>query len=198
MISGSRNVEFNEQIYNLLQDFYQLHKDNLECILLGGSKISPFINTHHDTDIVVIWKTKEDRRRYLYNSRDLHKQIYAIDSNYNCLHHYLNQYIELEKWPIYAYLYSYHIAIAGSVPLFFQEFDVLQYPVKIWDSFIDIIELARNKKWFYHILTDIYLLQGNSFDLTEEQIENINIVHDQQDQEKIEELYQWALQQLQE
>lgn len=193
-------IILKDEITDLLLNFWENHKSNLIAILLGGSSVSPFINNPHDIDIIIIWKTSADRRDNLPESKQLYKKIHQIDIKCNCLQHYMEQYNDVFKniWTVYAYLYQYHCIIAGEPFVILNNFNILLHPDKAIETILYVKELMHNKKWFYHVLTTLYILENNSYELTTQQIQNINIVHDQQDQEKIEELYQWALQQIQE
>ena len=60
------------------------------------------------------------------------------------------------------------------------------------ESFLHQMERNANgrTKRLYHILCGIYMIENNSYELTEEQIKNVNIAHDKTD--GWEELYEWA------
>ena len=54
----------------------------------------------------------------------------------------------------------------------------------------------RRGKRLYHALIGIYFIDNNAYDLTEEQIKNVNIAHDMK--EGFEDLWEWAKQRLEE
>ena len=188
-----------DEAYQFLLNFYEQYQEDLEAIILGGSALLPYLSNYHDIDIIFIWKDYSKRSNNLRACIEFNKSFKQMNIKYSCLNWFLDQYEEAfdEHWPVYSYLFNQHQLIAGNKVPLWQEFDILKYPEKIWDTIENQINRAHNKKWFYHILTVLYILWNQSYELTEEQIININIVHDQQDQEKIEELYQWALQQIQ-
>lgn len=190
----------DSQAEQFILDFYSQHQEDLEAIIFGGSANLPYINNPHDIDIIFIWKDFNHRKANLSACVQFNRNFKKYNIKYSCLNWFLAKYEEAfkEHWPVYAYLLNnYELVIGTRVPIL-EQFDILKYQNKAWDSFIDLMPRARERKWFYHILTTLYILWNQSYELTEEQKENIRIVHDQQDQEKIEELYQWALQQTQE
>ncbi len=188
----------DSDVKELLIEFYNNHSEDLISIWVGGSAILPYISSPHDIDIILIWKNLERRKIHLRECVQLHRQL--KDTQYSCLNWYVEQYETAfkDKWPVYAYLFDLCNLIIGNDFEIWHKFKILEYQYMAWQTIVDLIENAHNKKWFYHILTTLYILWNQSYELTNEQIENIVVVHDQQDQEKIEELYQWALQQIQE
>lgn len=58
------------------------------------------------------------------------------------------------------------------------------------EIFLHQVERFGRTKRLYHILCGIYMIENNSYELTEEQIKNVNIAHDKAD--GWEELYEWA------
>ena len=51
---------------------------------------------------------------------------------------------------------------------------------------MDILKILDNKynhKYFYHIYTSLCILKHNSFELTKEEINNINILHDRKEED---------------
>jgi hypothetical protein len=190
----------DDQIKTILINFFHQNEEELQCIWIGGSFSVPYITNPHDVDIILVWKHRYYDRERIKKCRTLSRQIHDLDGSYQIIFRYNEKYDEsfIDHWPIYAYLYKYRQNLIGTLYPVIDQFDILQYEERMWKTLIQWKEKQHSKKGLYHILTTLYILLNQSYDLTEEQITNINIAHDQQDLEKIKILYQWALQQIEE
>lgn len=102
----------------------------------------------------------------------------------------------------YAYEFNSHfyINLYGDAENYLGRFDILGKDKEDYlanlkydttsESFLHQVERFGRTKRLYHILCGIYMIENNSYELTEEQIKNVNIAHDKTD--GWEELYEWA------
>ena len=183
------------EIKEKLQPLYDVVKNYCIGIVLIGSYVLPWIRNKHDIDVLVIFK---DNMKYdlltCYSEnialiRELQAQgITPLIRDFDRL---LNQ----ER--CYVYENNFCIKLFESEP-FNTSFDIFnkRYVNILKANFEYVSNEYQDKnqipKFLYHILTGIYMIQNNSYELTEEQIENINIVHDMEDTEMIGELFNYC------
>lgn len=196
MISG-RSVRLNSDIEQLLINFFNQHQPNIIGIFLGGSATSPYIENPHDYDIFIVWANPEERNNAIPDIKILQQQRDEIDSAYRFINRHIHEYENHNKrhWLIYNYLFPYNQLIIGETP-YTVFIDILTEWNSIYPELVHSIKRAHYQKWFYHILTTLYIWKNQSYELTPEQLTNVQIVHDQSNSQKIEELYQWALEEL--
>lgn len=185
-----------DEIKELIKPLYELTKDYCEGMILTGSIILPWINNYHDIDIVSLCKTKEDRGNlvsiYVENKELMKsyysKGIYPLTCDYELF---------LNPNKPYAYERKYGVILYAKNN-FDISFDIFNdnYLNILKEGFKCVKKEYEDKgifpKWFYHIITGAYLLENKSYNLTEEQIQNINIVHDAIEQEKIKVLFDFV------
>ena len=213
----------NEQVLEIIQQFYKKKKKNIAFIFLGGSGCLPYISNAHDVDVLVVYKsgvTNEERHSYSEQIKTLKKSLQEVDSNVSIIKQYLGclkeWYNEIEdseekdvpvvnSVPAYIYQAPHFQILCGEDSVGFGQFSVLnnkpryiqvlknRFPRQNPEVYSD---LPFPPKSFYHVLTGLYIILNDSEELTSEQIENINIVHDGENREKITELYNWAEEEL--
>ena len=197
-----------------LIQFYNEHKNDIEYIIIGGSSSLSYINNIHDIDVFVTFKDRDnidEKKQYLL---DFQKELRQLDDRIMIISHFLavdkhwydeSVFVpkELEaraKLPAYAYLFRYDKFVCGNDNIDKKNIDILNEPTR--GRYIESLKRcslrvknyyeSRKKysKSIYHLLTGIYILQNNSYDLTKEQIANINLVHDK---ECTQELYDFVI-----
>ena len=194
------------EIIRLIQDFYSIREDEIECIFLGGSACLPYIDTPHDYDIYIVYKDYCEEECYLRFFKKEREELQALIQEYEpdavvipqykvCLQNWLGEEIDVpirleqrSKLPTYAYLCPHFDIIIGSDTIGIKNFNVLSNDNN--QRFIDALQGYKQKlindtqrfgyipKYIYHLLTGIYMLKNNSYELTQEQIANINLAHD--------------------
>ena len=167
----------NEQ----LQELYNYLQPYCRAIYLGGSRVDKVIDNPHDVDYIFFF-----RHDLEWSCADMH---YALDQ-YKKVHPEIKDDLtqfrsdSREQHIYWSYLNKLMILVAGE-PINFQ-FDIIdQYR----DIYIDILKKAaasysnpeRNQKRWYHLLRGYYILQNHSYAVTDEQKEQINILHDLSD-----------------
>lgn len=194
----------NKLIKEKLINYYNENKDMLESIIIGGSSNLSYINNAHDIDIYVTFITRENVRDKMNSLLKLQQEVKAIEDKIMILPHFLEvtQHWYDETSPIsealsrraelpgYAYIFRYDGILCGEDTVGIKNIDVLTEPtrsryIKSLKKYVARVkEVFNDRGWYeksiYHLLTGIYILQNNSYDLTEEQIANINLAHDKQ------------------
>lgn len=95
---------------------------------------------------------------------------------------------------IFEYQTQFRVLVYGTYQ---PSMNILEIPEKYKYTLVKTalgVPYTPNQKMWYHILTGIYMLENNSYELTSEQENNIRICHDR---EMSLELYDWIQHQLQ-
>ena len=138
-----------------------------------GSGVNPYINNPHDTDYIVFLSDTEfdsfNQRKY--NDGHLMKRQ-------------LSTYGDVVK--VWSYLWGYMQLVEGKavqLPNFFDKKDKWLAVAKSYlycngkrKSPLD--QNGKQRKSFYHLLMGLYILDNNSFELTTEQANNVQLAHD--------------------
>ena len=168
----------------MVQDFIELIKPYCLSIEETGSKVNPYIRNKHDTDLIAIVADEEEKSNIialthynLQNKRQLREN--KIDIKIKIKEDNLSN-------TIFAYMSHFIQPIEGYEKL------TIEVPINellIKQNIINYIQYLKEKelnfykqKSFYHIYTSICIMKHNSYDLTEEEINNINILHDREEE----------------
>lgn len=139
----------------------------------SGSGINPYINNPHDVDYVVFLADDEfyNFNQTKYNDGHL---IKAKLSTYG------------DKVSVWSYLWGYMQLVEGEavqLPNFFDKKDEWIVVAKKYlyhrgkrKSHLD--QNKKQRKSFYHLLMGLYVLENNSYKLTPEQANNVQLAHD--------------------
>lgn len=201
------NREKLNEILDLIDSYY-------ECCYLGGSRTLPFITNPHDYDIFVVCPTEEDKQKAMKLFRSTYDNS-KLRADYDFDIHFITEAVHLSKREncfTYTYLWLTQEAIKNKTNL-----DLIKKNVQdILDDESNIINLYKekislenpeeinykHKRWYYIYIT-LCILKNKSFDFTEEQIHNINVLHDRDEdclQERmcliddlIEEVQEWQI-----
>lgn len=187
----------------ILKNIFSTIENHCAAIYLGGSRVDPVIDNAHDYDCICFAKPSHYHDLAVSlkkvgfkpeiageeKSQSTLKQAYQrnnIDLNLDLLDiSQMRSYtFNIIDW--FAYLDHYMIKFIGE--------DVCPKPdllgadkaAYLKDLKLKAVELSskdwsehpsRNKRW-YHILRGVYILLNNSYEVTEEQKREINILHD--------------------
>lgn len=141
------------------------------CVAIYETGSSVILPSHHDTDLLLVFKTKQDMLngiRYAphYTGYDLH---FAHMNNIN-------------KVFVGAYVYPYMVRRCGRSVEF--NYNILEnkeeYMNCLSKSFEICDKIKTTKKW-YHIVIGYYILLNNSYDLTSVQKEMAYLVYKNQE-----------------
>lgn len=189
----NKNKDKILELLNILKDY------DFKIRFTGSSFLS-FINHPTDEDIILIFNNEEDK----ISAKNLFKSTYDIkelrklklDFHFSTLEFEIKDLKGL-PFPYLAFLshdvYDKDLNYIESIGLEVDEF--LKYKTIYKEVFLERINmwldrLKENKiddkyffklKLFYQIYTTLCFLNNKSFNLTEEQIENINILHDREE-----------------
>lgn len=197
-----------EQILTILQSIYDKLEGHVKTIFLSGSSTCSYIKHPHDIDIFIYMR---DRTSILKCARQVETElkqikteipsaavIFSVQDRYEILFNgdFEEKFNEHpNRYGFLCYLYEFPLiqVLVGEDEDNLRDVNIFKQKEKV----IVALKYFMNKnkesnKFLYHILTTLYILQNNSYELTEEQINNINIAHDEEDKESIAALYQWA------
>lgn len=178
-----------EVIKNKAKHIYETFQPLIKAIYLGGSGVSGFINNPHDVDFITFTDSKENLIKlniFLKRYKKLHPDLF--EDNECWVQIRLMNHTKLTYW---SYLYSNMQLLIGEPNSF--SFD----PINNIDTKNQYIKYLKehymyhiNKKRIYHFYRGYLLVTKGTYDLTEEEIENLNMLHDQkpEDYEKIQKL----------
>lgn len=193
-------MELDKNLLKKINELWDYLHEKYNCIsiFIAGSYLLPYIKNKHDIDLFVTFDTSFKLRdirsdEYVIKIRDEIKQKY----NAMLMIRYHDT-INVRDTFMISYTSPYYAknALFGTNNLI--EYDVLSNKIKYIKEFYSYLDYYDSLnpdtdlylyKRLYHIITGMYMFQNNSYDLTEEQIKNINIIHDCQDKDKILELY---------
>jgi len=174
-------IEIDENIKKLAEDVFKYLQPFCISIYLGGSRVEGYIRNPHDIDFICFSNKPVDMchiRRYLY----FYAKNHDIPSNCDFIQVRTKQ---NEEHAYGSFINSKMIKLVGEDIDF--EFDVID---KDRQEYIEILKSTiynlnhnkvRNQKRWYQVLRGYYILQNNSYDLTDEQIDVINMIHDQEE-----------------
>jgi len=161
-----------EELFNYLQP---------ECvaIYLGGSSCNKYIEHPKDTDYICIAKSPFEalrikRKLYLY----FHGKVYEEKGN-----DFLQvRNIQQEEHSYGSYINKMMIKLIGEDIEF--KFDVIadnrnEYIDILKGTIVKLNEGKLNKKRWYQVYMGISILQNNSYELNDEQVRKLNILHDE-------------------
>ena len=166
----------------LSKDILDQYKPWLVSIARTGSSSLPWIYNPRDIDYMfyVTDNTLGERMAELYKQKPS-KECWLIDV------------IGTGRMKLAAYQYRFAVPVYGED---FPTYDVLEH---IPEYKRMLVKHGLNQdfdplhKFWYHILTGIYLIQNNSYELTEEQAQNVRLCHGKQ---MTRELYEYIQAQL--
>ena len=133
------------------------------AIYTTGSSL--ILKKPNDKDVVYFYPTKEEKIEAL--------RTYRHDSEYDV-------HFAVAKTCVFLGCYIYHfMELIEGEDLHLNEFSIFDHK----EEYIALLKKAVNiynrksKKW-YQILTAVYMFENNSYDLTEEQLKDIQQAHD--------------------
>lgn len=181
----------DEKIIQRLADFWALVKDYAFCLKITGSYLNPYIKVRHDIDIICVFETVEQRAAYIkycLNNKEVMKIKNELkeEANLTILMNLKNSFwTDINSWKygsenqiLFGQETNYNKPILENKEAYLQMAnDSIEWRI------IHYEETGHVIKTLYHILTGLYIIKNNSYELTEEQIQRINDIHDQVSQE---------------
>ena len=138
-----------------------------------GSGVNPYINNPHDIDYIVLLSDSEFDSFTQTKYADGHLMKRQLSTYGN----------DVKVW---SYLWGYMQLVEGEavqLPNFFDKKDEWMADAKTYlyydgqrKSHLD--QNNKQRKSFYHLLMGLYIFENNSFELTPEQANNVQLAHD--------------------
>ena len=172
---------------------YSLINEHCEAIYFGGSRVDPVIDNAKDFDFICF--AKQYKRTILRNllnklgcrtagSIKINAKKLSSTVEYQHDHEDFSQirHYPYNKITWFSYLDTLMVKIVGKDVC--PKTDIINTHRKEFLADLRekadwlITDLMKNKKRWYHILRGVYILINNSYEVTEEQHKEINILHD--------------------
>lgn len=156
-----------QQVYDYLQP-------ECKAIYLGGSVVESYIAEPHDIDIICFAKDEMSRLRMLtklIRYQHANADLFALAEDWEQTRSIAN-----EEHAYGSYIYHDMELLAGE-PVNFK-FDILGND---YNNYIDILKTSvkniTNIKRFYQLYRGALIVSKNSYDLTAEEINELNLLH---------------------
>ena len=127
-----------------------------------GSSVNPYIKNPSDIDYVRVLDIGEQSP----TKKECNTKTYEVHENE----------VELWRWN-----YKYMIAIEGDPQTFTSFFELRDRYIARLKKFLfykDKRKDYKDSKLYYYCLQGLYILENNSYDLTAEQANNVQLAHD--------------------
>ena len=189
-------MQLSQEILDKIKIIYDAIKEHCNWIYVGGSFGIKHLKFYRDIDIFIVCPNTNEReivfRTIRKDNLELKTIVKSLQDDYNVM---VLTTTVFDQQRFYDGSYQFHykeISVLFGDPIHFAKeillnkkdyIDVLNYSIERAYYFEEKTgEIPKNT---YHIVTGVYMLQNDSYDLTPEQIENINICHDGEDQNKM-------------
>ena len=189
-------MELDKKLLEALEEVFSLTTEKCVTMAIRGSYLLDYIRHHHDIDINIYFKEVDShmpfiRPEYKKRYKELSKWL-AQEYHVGIVFYTLSGF---EKYRYFPYQYLMGEELTYFIPENIEERkrDYSLYLKEIlWPMVEDkTVRHGTPTKQSYYVLIGLYSIQNNFEEFSEEQINNINIVHDQEDLDKINELYEW-------
>lgn len=194
-------MNIQQDVLDKIKDLYLYIQDYVISVVLGGSYTLDYIFNRDDIDIFYICKNDEKCKdallkyaqwRQLGDNKEF-KYKHKISILFYTIDMYDQKMID-RPW---IYLFNFQIVLHGK---YRPQYDILSqkedYKKVLRKALNYVIEYKEKEgkyhKWIYHILSGIYMMENNSYELTNEQIEDVNICHDLINISRIEKLFNFC------
>lgn len=134
-----------------------------KAIYKTGSSL--LLKNSNDNDFVFFYETKEEARQALIEF----KRDYD-----GCVHF---DYVRPLKVFLGCYIYHFMELVEGE-DLHLDEFSIFDHEEEYKELLKKFVNLPKESKNWYHILTAYYMFKNNSYELTESQLKDIQRAHD--------------------
>ena len=196
-------MKLQKKQLNQIEIIYNKIKQYCTCIFIGGSYTYSFLNSHHDIDVFIVCPTDEDRKNARNFIRKEDKECMDILASLKQNDHLVIM-VTTEFAVLQWFAFSYQYNFKDAKVLFGNSIDFPKDIFTYKGEYLAALQYTSEKIHFflekdnkvhkdlYYMLTGVYMLQNGSYDLTPEQIENINICHEYQDQDKMKVLLKYC------
>lgn len=166
MNSRTNTIKDITKLFNFLQPY-------CKAIYLGGSYTQTYIKNPHDIDFICFAYTELDRLRMilkLTQYQNIYKDEFQLNEDW-----IQTRSIEHEEHSYGSYIYKDMILLCGEKINF--KFDILDKDRK---EYINILKTTHlhNEKRLYQLYRGYLIIKKNSYELSSDEIEEINKLHD--------------------
>lgn len=156
---------------------YDIFHPYIKSIYLGGSLVSGFIKDSHDIDFIIFTDSKENAIRLTITLEHLKKRKPELFEENDCWKQIrVQNKVEVKVW---SYLYNNMVFLCGEKQNFL--FDPINNE-KDYNKYLDVLLTQFNalkyKKRMYHIYRGYLLLSKKTYELSDEEKTELNILHD--------------------
>lgn len=187
------DINLSKNLYDIISQAYTLVKENVEFALIGGSFVNPYIRNHRDIDIIFIVKDDDIRKKVIKTLRknNMFKEFHKY--NLGIIVASLTLDINSLYW---TYILLYGIELFGTKDIR-KNNNILEHKEE-WIEGVrkESSHIGYFSKIWYHIYTGLKIIDNNSYDLDEETINNINILHDCEESPFRDSLVNWCIDRL--
>lgn len=147
----------------------EIYGDWIVSIYKVGSSVLPWIENPHDTDYLIFVTDNHDMKMSELFERKPKNECWFVSCPNKTRHP--------RNW---SYICNFKELLCGE-PMASEEYDIFEHENEYKAH---IVQCALGKpyntqyKFWYHILTGIYLLNNGKYELTDEQINNVQLCHD--------------------
>lgn len=148
-----------------IQEASRLFHPPIIAVVKTGSSILPWIENPHDTDFIVYADGNEGEWLADFYKLRPDGQCWFVDD------------IKNKNMRLFQYMYHYVQPVFGSLDS--PRPDIFEYKEEYKRKLITQLGSPFSGfKYWYHVLTGIYMLENGEYTLTEEQIQNVRLCHD--------------------
>ena len=160
-------------IKNKANKMFQILQPYCTAIYLGGSITQSYINNPHDVDFICFADNEINRMKMTFLLRryiSKHQEEFSTEEDWIQTRHR-----EYEEHAYGSYVHKDMQLLCGKEVEF--KFDILG---KDRAEYIKILKNAKfnNKKRLYQLYRGYLIVKKNSYDLTNDEIEKLNLLHD--------------------
>jgi len=178
-------MELTKELLERIEGLLEPIKEHIISVELTGSSANPWVKSKNDLDIVFVLDKEENRLRVIRRFHELfaYPDLRAMGLDIHFV------------WLPYDYSaksFAYESMFAQPLlgyPKAIERVDILKDTNKARIPIKGLLDFVRQKekekglsiylnKYWYHAYTEMCILKNNSYDLTEGQIERVNMLHD--------------------
>ena len=172
-----------KEINQIILNYWEELEPYCLAIYRSGSRADPIIENPHDHDYIFLAKPLQltNLKRVIFKMRTMIKESLNIPLDLRIDYIHTNNNLRIVH---FSYLDFFLELIAGTdicpkaniLKEHRQEFiETIKFRA---ERLLDISSVYSEQKRWYHILRGVYILLNNSYEITEEQKKEINILHD--------------------
>lgn len=156
----------------MFENTINLYKSNIIAIYKYGSSEIPFLKEKaKDIDYVIIVNTKDDN---LFNDIKLELKKESLDEKNN----YIVEELKDSVTPIYVWTNYYAKKLYGNQNTYIENIKLLEHKQEYIEAQRNEVYYHLKSKTLYHLVASMYVIQNNSYNFTQSQIDDIISAYD--------------------